>query len=309
MDPKNLNISVLIYTSYKLSGHLSFGQCETRANMKLILILSGLITIQAGVIKEETECTGIKINGKYYESEVLKELDRPYLLAVDYSTNNVYFSYNAQSEDDQFKSARLNLNTKDFANIDNVQNGFAQTVDQETHEIYIGGGDGIYKYDYGTNKAELFGERGTDIWTIYFKDVLYYSVFPTQFLYTLVDGESRRFADLEDTKVEHFVIDNEDNIFFTNATGLYSQKKGTKNSILYQEKPVLRALTTDINGNVYVCLQDGIYAVNKATTSLEKIYAIDDAFGLAFDNDNNIVYSDATKLVRLKMNRHKKCRK
>lgn len=276
--------------------------------MKLILILSGLIAIQAGVIKEENECNGVKINGVYYDTETLREdLDRPYLLAVDYSTNNLYFSYNVKENDDEFRSARLNLNTKEFHNIEGVTNGFAQAVDQETHEIYIGGSDGIYRYDYGNNKTEIIAERGSNIWTLYFKEVLYYSVFPAQFLYTLIDGESRRFVDLEDTKVDHFVIDNEDDIFFTNTTGLYSQKKGTKNAVLFKESPVLRSLTTDINGNVYACLQDGIYAVKKSSASLDKVVEINDGFGLAFDNDNNIVYSDANRLVRLKLNRHKKC--
>lgn len=277
-----------------------------RAKMKLITFFAGLIVIQGGVIKEEKPCDGVNINGLYYDKEILKdEIDRPYLLAVDYSSNNLYFSYNVNEE--EFRSARLNLNTKEFSNIEGITNGFAHTVDQETHDIYIGGSDGIYKYDYGNNKAELIAGKGIDIWRVYFNGVLYYSEFPNQFLYMLVDGESRRFPDLEDTKVYDFVIDKDDDIFFTNATGLFSQKKGTKNATLYVENPVMRSLTTDKEGNVYACLQDGIYVANKAATSMDKIIEIDDGFGLTFDNDNNIVYSDAKRLIRLKLNRHKKC--
>lgn len=283
-----------------------------RAKMKVLLILSGLISIRAGVIKEEqNDCPGVKINGVYYEPETLRrELDRPYILAVDYSTNNLYFSYNIKSDTDDFRSARLNINTKEFNNIEGVVNGFAQTVDQKTHDIYIGGSDGIYKYDYGNNQAEIFGAPGENIWNLYFKDVLYYSTFPNQFLYTLEDGESKRFPDLEDTKVDHFVIDNENDMFYTNTTGLYSQKKGTKDAVLYAntaELKSMRSLTTDLNGQVFACLEDGIYAVKKSSKSLEKVVSINDGFGLAFDNDNNIVYSDATSLVRFKINRHKKC--
>ncbi|XP_047032672.1 ommochrome-binding protein-like [Helicoverpa zea] len=278
--------------------------------MKLVILLClcGLISTQAGVVKEGNECTGVTINGVYYDAETLREgLDRPYLLAVDYSTNNLYFSYNVKENEDFFKSARLNLNTKEFHNIEDISNGFAQTVDQVTHDVYIGGSDGIYKYNFGENKAELIGEKGSNIWSLYFKDVLYYSVFPAQFLYILEDGQGRRFVDLEDTKVDQFVIDNQDDIFFSNATGLFSQKKGTKDAVLYLESPVLRSLTTDKNGNAYACLQDGIYTIKKSSTSLEKVLEVDDAFGLAFDVDNNIVYSDATRLVRLKVNKHKKC--
>lgn len=277
--------------------------------MKFLLILLCIATTQAGVIKDE--CTGIKINGIYHENETLHTgLDRPYLLAVDYSTNILFFSYSITESEDGFKTASINLNTKEFKDI-KVENGFAQTVDQDNHDIYIGGSDGIYKYNYGDDKAELIGEnvKGLNIWNLYYKDVLYYSVYPSQFLYTYIDGTSTRFKDLEDTKVDNIVIDNEEVIFFTNATGLYSQKKGTKDSVFYQEHPRIgvRGLATDINGKVYVCLQDGIYVTNKETVTLEKVVDLDDAFGVAFDNDNNMIVSDATSLIRFKQVKHKRC--
>lgn len=277
--------------------------------MIFVLILSSLLTIQAGVLVDEANCSGIKINGQYYNEEILmQDLDRPYSLAVDYSPNILYFSYNIKgSSDDESRSARLNLITKEFSNIEGINNGFAQTVDQKTHEVYIGGSDGIYKYDYATNKAELYAQKGSNIWHLYFNQHLYFSIFPTQVLYVLRDGNPSRFEYLEDTKVDHFVIDNENDIFFTNATGLYSVKAESKNATLYVENPVVRSLTTDKNGNVYLCLQDGVYAVRKSTQSLEKIYSIDDGFGLAFDNENNIVYADAIKVVRLKLDLKNKC--
>ncbi|XP_059062740.1 ommochrome-binding protein-like [Achroia grisella] len=278
--------------------------------MKLILALCTLVIVQAGVIKEDGPCDGTIINGIYHEAEVLKtDLDRPYLLAVDLSTNTLYFSYSESKDDDVFKSARLDLNTKQYGTIDDVTNGFAQTVDQKTHEVYIGGNDGIYKYDPASNKAEFIAERGTNIWTLYYKDVLYFSVFPSQFLYTLSNGESSRFSDLQDTKVDHFIIDNDNIMFFTNATGLYSQEKGTNNAILYEGLPEngARGITTDVDGNVHVCYQEGIFKVNKETSSLEKLVGLDDSFGVAFDSDNNIIYADATRVVRLKPNKNKTC--
>lgn len=277
--------------------------------MKAIIILSIILAAYAGVIKED--CDGIKINNIYHDLEVLHEnLDRPYLLTVDHSTNIVYFSHSVlENEENEFKTARINLNTKEFKNIKGVNNGFAQTVDQKTHEIYIGGSDGIYKYDYGTDKAEFIGQKDVDIWNLYFKDVLYFSVYPSQFLYIFENGQASRFKDLEDTKVDSFVIDQNNTMFFTNATGLYSQQKGTKDTVLYEEFKVVgvRGMTTDINGNVYVCLRNGVYAVNKEIVGLEKVLDIDDAFGVAFDNDNNIVYGDASRLVRLKPNKSKSC--
>ncbi|XP_023940129.2 ommochrome-binding protein [Bicyclus anynana] len=280
--------------------------------MRILLLLANALIIRAAVIENNEKgkkCEGIVIDEIYHEVEILKtDIDRPYLLTVDYSTNTVYFSYSVNKDDDIFKTAYVNMNTKEYAELKGINNGFAQTVDQKNHEIYIGGSSGLYKYNHKTKTGEHIGAKGSDIWNIYFKDILYYSTFPNQFLYTFVNGESNRFKDLEDTKVDLFVIDNEDTMFFTNATGLFGLQKGSQNATLYKESSEgIRGLTTDINGNVYTCTADGIFKVDKSSLTLEKVVDIDDAFGLAFDNENNIVYSDATKLVRLKPNKYKSC--
>ncbi|XP_045457379.1 ommochrome-binding protein-like [Melitaea cinxia] len=290
-------------------------QLVNTAIMQLYLLLTTAAIIQAGVIKEGEEttkkpCEGVMINGIYHEVEELKtDIDRPYMLAVDYSTNTVYFSYSLNTNDDVFKTASVDLNTKAFADLNGINNGFAQAVDQNNNEVYIGGSDGIYKYNKKSNSAEFFGAKDSNIWTLFVKDKVYYSIFPSQFLYVLVNGESVRYKDLEDTKVDLFIIDKNETIFFTNTTGLYSQQMGTKDTTLYKEfaNEGVRGLTTDINGNPYACLADGIYKIDKSDISLKKVVEIDDAFGLAFDKDSNIVYSDATKLIRLKPNKDKTC--
>ncbi|CAH0718373.1 unnamed protein product, partial [Brenthis ino] len=294
--------------------------------MKFLVVLLNIVIIQAGVIKEENIienkneeelCPGVIVNGVYHELEELKSgLTHPYRLAVDYSTNTLFFSYYSLNEkDDIFKSAYINLNTKEFSDVAGVKNGFAQTVDQNNHEVYISGSDdlynnkiNIYKYNLSTKSTELFAKIESDIWNIYFKDILYYTGFTSHFLYTCTNGESQRFKNL-DTKVDQFVIDNDDVIFFTNATGLFSQEKDTKDAVLYPKHHLytIHGLTTDLNGDVYVCMFDGIYKVNKAEISLKKLLDIDNVFELAFDNENNIIYSDATKLIRLKPNKEKAC--
>ncbi|CAG9790031.1 unnamed protein product [Diatraea saccharalis] len=269
--------------------------------MKYLLIVASLSIASAGVIKEEA-CDGVRINGTYYEKEIIKtDLDRPYLLTVDYSTNTLYFSYSIKSDEDIFKTARIDLDTNAFSDID-IVNGFAQTVDYEHQKVFIGSNDGIYKYDHDTNQVEFVGQRGSDIWAIYYDDVLYYSEFPSQFLYTLSNGTATRFKDLEDTKVDHFVTDGDNTMFYTNATGLFSQKKGTKDAVLIEEFPHNgpRGLTTNKYEDVYVCMRDGIYEVDKTQPSLKKIVDVDDCFGIAFDIYDEIIYADWKSLIRLK---------
>ncbi|XP_013178699.1 PREDICTED: ommochrome-binding protein-like [Papilio xuthus] len=277
--------------------------------MKLVIFLSLFVIIQAAVSKEEN-CDGITINGIDYERETLKtNLDRPYSLAIDYSTNILYFSYSLKPTDDVFKSVKINLYTKEYSEIEGIENGFVQTVDQINHIPYIGSSKGIFKYDYTENEALPYIAYDCDIWEIYYRDnVLYYSDFPAQFLYTITNGEIVRFEDLDDMKIIHFLIDDNDVMFYTNATGLYSQPKGSKDAYLYiklDNGDKVRGLTVDKNGYVYACFEDGIYKVNTATGLLEHILEIDDGFGVAFDANNNIVYSDATSVYHLKPN--KKC--
>ncbi|CAG9572599.1 unnamed protein product [Danaus chrysippus] len=275
--------------------------------MKLFMLLLTAIVIQGEEINDEEV---ICIRNVQHDIEVLKtDLDRPYSLVVDYSTNVLYFTYSLNNIDDVFKTGYINLNTKEFGDLEGVENGFTQTIDQNKHEIYIGTNNGIYKYEHAKKTAEFYALTGIDIWHIYFKDIIYYSIFPNQFFYTYINGEVMKFKDLQDTKVDQFVIDNEDFMFFTNATGLYGQRKGSDASKLYNEYNTdgIRALTTDINGNVFFCRFDGIYTVDKAVSSVNKVLDLNDVYGLAFDNVNNIIYSDESKIVRLIPKKDKAC--
>ncbi|XP_068624524.1 ommochrome-binding protein-like [Battus philenor] len=280
--------------------------------MQILILLSTLAAIQSAAVSEEKECEGVIIDGVYHDKEVLKtDLDRPYSLAVDFGTNILYFSYSLKKTDDVFKSVKINLYTKEYSEVEGIDNGFVHTVDQNNHVPYIGTSQGIYKYNYTTRtSAIVYGASDSDIWEIYFKDALYYSDFPSQFLYVLKYGESMRFKELEHTKVIHFAIDKDDVMFFTNGTGLYSQPIGTEDAYLYEKLENgerVRGFANDLKGNVYACFQDGIYKVDTATGTLKLIVPVDDAFGVAFDANNNIVYSDYQSVIHLKPNKNKTC--
>lgn len=264
-----------------------------------------LLAITVCFVYIETEstipdCNGVTIDGVYHEKELLKDnLDRPYLLATNYRTNTVYFSYSLDKKDDNFQTSYIRIKDKEFGNITDIPNGFAQTIDQEKQILYVGTSNGIYKYDILTKESEFYGAKDVDIWTLYFKDVLYYSNFPNQYLYTIVDDESEKFLELQDTRVDKFLIDNENEMFFINDTGLYSKKSGSDEAVLYHLGRSFRALTTNKQGDVYICLEDGIYIVDKKDKRIVKIVDLNDAFGLTFDDNNLIIYADATSIVKL----------
>ncbi|XP_026753391.2 ommochrome-binding protein-like [Galleria mellonella] len=247
----------------------------------------------------------IHINGILYDKEILKtDLVRPSLLTVDSNSNTLYFSF-ISKDDENYKSARLDLNTKQFNTIDDVVGGYAHAADQKTGDVYIGCDDGLYKYDPITNKTEFIGEKGGNILSIFYKDVLYYTKLGTlRFLHTFTNGEASRCLELQDLEVENFCIDNEDMMFFVNDNGIYGQKKGTYHATLYEGLPddYAECLTADVNGVVHVCYRGkGIFKINKETACIEKVADLGKDFGATatFDKDNNIVYADATRVIRL----------
>ncbi|KAM3968992.1 ommochrome-binding protein-like [Aphomia sociella] len=246
---------------------------------------------------------GIYVNGIYHEKEILlSDIVRPSLLTVDHSSNVLYFSILHKDEEDlPHRPARLDLNTKEFKVID-VDGGYALTVDQKTGDVFIGGDDGLYKYDPSSNIVEFIGEKGKNILTIYHKDILYFTTVDCRFLYTFTNGRSTKFQDIQNLEVENLIIDCNDDMFFINDDGLYCQKKGMSNAILYaglkDSSPL--SLTADANGTIHVCYREGVFKVNKATASLIKVLDLDQAFGATFDSENNIIYADLRTIVRLK---------
>ncbi|XP_041985840.1 ommochrome-binding protein-like [Aricia agestis] len=268
---------------------------------KIVLLLLATTNF---ALQEETKCVQITIDGVNYVQELLKDnVDKPYNLVIDKEKDIVYFSYGVDIEKDEFNAAYINLVTKDFATIAGVNNGFTQAVNKKTHEVYIGGRDGIYKYKVG-GKAELIAEKGTNIWYVYFDDILYFSTFPSQFLYTY-DGEVKRFSELENTNVDLFVLDGED-IYFVNREGLKKKAKDDDIELIEEFAENYPRCLIENDGEIYLCIKDSVYKLKKQEQTLEKLFNItDNMYGLAIDDDDNIIYSDSSNVYRL--NKDKAC--
>ncbi|GBP01860.1 Ommochrome-binding protein [Eumeta japonica] len=265
-----------------------------------VLIIIGSLALVTGELAS-SDCNGVVVRGKCHEKEVLADnLDRPFRIIVDFHTNVLYFSY---SIDNNTVSGYLDLNTKELGNITQVPEGFAHAVDQNRHEVYIGtfNKDGIYKFFYNNKTAERVGANGVDIWSMFYKDELYYSTYPDEVVYTLKNGESIELEDMKGNEAEIFVVDRDDYEFFKNGSGLYGKRRGTTDADLYDTQIIVRSLVTDVFGVIHACSENGIYVVDKNKKMLEKIADIDDGFSLAFDRDNNMVYSDSLQIIRLKL--------
>ncbi|CAH0722742.1 unnamed protein product, partial [Brenthis ino] len=105
---------------------------------------------------------------------------------------------------------------------------------------------------------------------------------------------------IEKGHIKHkFAIDGDNDIFITNETGLYRIKNGTDHRIFYEGPKLFRAIEINNKGRAYFTGQNGIFIANKESNTLEKIAHIKNIFGLAFDNDNNIIYSNPSEIIKL----------
>ncbi|XP_068624316.1 ommochrome-binding protein-like [Battus philenor] len=266
---------------------------------KFLLIC--LMAVPAKALDDTKECKPILYDGKYHSEQLVKtDIYKPSSLAVDRKTNTLYYSYIHRTKEITYKTAKVNLRTKEYVELD-VNNGFSITVDEKHHVAYIGGYKGVYKYNERSNKGHLI-IPGVNIWNVFYKNALYYIEFLSQKIYKYQDGKSIPFGELSEIKVYYFVIDDENYMVYSNGTGIYGKQMGTKDTITYKKfdsVDIVRDITLDRNGKVYIATNEGIYRVNKVHENLEKVLEVQEAYGMAFDGENHLIYSKEDAVIRL----------
>lgn len=259
--------------------------------MKFLLLLS-LLTLTNGNIITQSTC----------DREMLKDnVDSPYQFAIDYQNDLLFFSYTSREINNYFTSAYLDLNTHLFHTIPEIAGGFANAVDRTDNTVYLGGNDGIYKFDKQTKIAKHFGsETGHSVWQIFIRNSkIYYTTFkPDEKLFTIQDGVSKIVEEFADTRVRLFGIDHNDNKYIYNATGLYYIAKGSKNITAISSDYNINAFDTNRNGELYFSTTfNGIYKI-KSAEKIEKIAETTTCYGFAIAEDGSIIYGDRENIYR-----------
>lgn len=266
------------------------------------IILSTLIAYlkYAGAEVTDKACDGIVIHNVKHEQQVLKEIHAPYQLAIDYNTNTLFFSHSKDRSHAEFNSAYINLNTNEYRKITGINGGFANAVDLQGNVVYLGGKDGVYRFNYETNHARHMDGTDYNIWQLFFKKDLYYSSY--QEAYILKDYHSYRVPELNGTKALFVAVDNYDNIYFCNISGLFVHRKADNHATFVGDYQNINGFTTDMNGKVFFSTDDGLYYINDDTKKVETLAVIGggDVHGMAVEADGSIIYATASSLIRLK---------
>lgn len=233
----------------------------------------------------------------YLKETLVSVAHSPNQLAVDKTTNTLYFSFDfGQGE---YVPAVLKIDEKKLNVLRGVKDAFAVAYDGVNKEMYFGGSHGIYKYKPAEKDLRRLGIDNLDIWWLFIKRRIYFIKFPNLNAYYYENRTIKYVPQLRAKMLHQFVFDNDDNIFFINTTGLYGVRNDSDEAVLLRDHPRFLGMALDNKGQLYVCSDDAIYVVSKIMPKVKRVVSIQGVLGLTFDRNNNIIYSDSHELVRL----------
>lgn len=269
----------------------------------VIAISNGKTTDNPSKVTVKLVCEGVTVNGTLHKRRILMNgINRPYQLAMYDAHHQLFFSYNVgEDTKDTFGIAYVKEHDTMPNEVHGIKNGFALAVNRHGKKIYFGGNDGVYQADLTKFEGVKYIIENKDIWDIFYhENKLYFIEYPSQHLH-VYDIEKKNFTKHEHIKekIYQFVIDGDHDTFITTKEGLFEIKSDTNKTIPYSGPKVFRAIEMNHMGVAYFCAKNGIYIANKSNHTLIEIASIKNIFGLTFDAENNIIYSNPHEIVKL----------
>lgn len=261
--------------------------------MEIFMILASLATATFA----DKRCHGVNIDNRYYNLDIIKEgINNIHDLAVNTNDRAIYFTYVDFNKTIERRLAHFNPNTEKATVIYGIANATAIAVDQFYGKVYVGGSDGLYKIN------DLKPERlpiNDDVISMYYNGALYFVNRQGQ-AFKFEDGHATPVEELRGTKVDKLIVNDDDNIFFTDNKKLYSLKRSTRTLNTY-EKHVVNTIATDSYSRVFICTKEGLYMYNKYKFVFDKIADLKNLKVIAFYKDNELVYAVNDLLVKLSL--------
>ncbi|CAK1594743.1 unnamed protein product [Parnassius mnemosyne] len=270
--------------------------------MLLLFLISALTFVtRTYETTNQTLCDGIIFQQVYYDKEVLvTNLGRPYNLVLHKYTGDLFFSHTIHTGTQvDFGIMACHVDSKKCYPVDGVPGGYAIGYDSAKDDLYFGGHNGIYKYNFVTKKAEFFAEEGKSIWGIFVKSNFYYIEYPTQRLYVYRRKKFVQVAKAIGIEILIFFISKKLEIYFSNKTALYKVDKVSKLPIVLNDEIITRQIVEDNYGDVYFCADDGIYIEESPFHRVKRAAYINQGFGMTFDEHERIIYSDRNSIYIL----------
>nr|XP_037876604.1 ommochrome-binding protein-like isoform X1 [Bombyx mori]XP_037876605.1 ommochrome-binding protein-like isoform X1 [Bombyx mori] len=277
----------------------------------ILLTLTLLATFWASslsVYEETVSCDGVVFHDVYFDKKLLfSNYGRPYNLVMHKYTGILFFSHTIQNGTlVDFVITACHLEKNVCRDIAGVPGGYAIAYDSSNDDIYFGGHDGLYKYNFLTRSAEFFAEKGKSIWGIFIKRNFYYIEYPEQKLYVYQNDVFVKVAEAINIEIDNFFISKHHDIYFSNKTALYKIGKTKTNAIIMNDDVLIRQIVEDGYGDVYFCGSDGVYLEAKPYVKTKKIAVVENMFGITFDENDKVIYSDEHAIYRLENSNYSK---
>lgn len=224
-------------------------------------------------------------------------LNAPFHLAIDYEYNVLFFSIDSEI-DFNSETGYINLDTNETVIVRDLPGGFANAVDGDNHNVYIGARNGVYRFDYETESAKMYSARGINVWQLFYKDYLYFTEHFTQraYVFTHKNGTFEEVPELKGIEVSVLGIDTNDKIFFSNSSGLFNVKKGGSRISKVGNWNVT-AFTTDVDGHLFFCTNKGLFVISNNQVIL--LASVSPVYGIAIDRSGEIIYSNSRQIIKL----------
>lgn len=261
--------------------------------MKLFIISALFIAVNA------QNCSQVYFANRYYKLELLKEgLNNIQELKLNTNDNTLYFIIDQIAKWPSKSLGYLNLDTKESGVIDGVRNASAIAIDKDYNRVYIGGSDGIYRIN--EKKIPEILQIRDSIHSMFFKNALYYTNKRKQ-AYIYENNYINPIFELQGVEAENIVLDDDNNIFFTQGKTLFRVKMGTK-AINSHEKYRVDVLSTDGYFKPYISTKEGVYVYNKYKYVFDKVSSITYLKVLTFSKNDEPIFGAFDKLIRLTSN-------
>lgn len=274
-------------------------------NIILLLVTASLVIANKSRMDEANSyklaCDGVIFNHVYYDKhKVVGKVGRPYNLVMHKFSGTLFFSHTiSYATVVDFGIMVCNLAKEDCVDVNGINGGYAIAYDAGNDDIYMGGHDGIYKYNFLTKSAEMFGEQGTSIWALFVRRNFYYIQYPSQKLYVYKDDGFVVVAEARNTEIDYFFVGKYGDIYFANKTALFKIERPSRQVIVLDDEIIMRQISEDGYGDVYFCGSNGVYIEDKPYHRIKRIADIENAFGLTFDERDHPIFSDLDSIYKL----------
>ncbi|XP_039761610.1 uncharacterized protein LOC120634846 [Pararge aegeria] len=263
--------------------------------MELLIILTAALALTSA----DKHCNGVDMDGKYYNLNIIKEgISHIHDLAVNRNDDSIYFTYEDVSQNVLNRVlGHIDIGTKVATVIQGIRNATAIAIDNFNNKIYVGGADGLFRINEHKVPERL--PIQDDVKSMHYKNGLYF-VNNRNEAYKFEDGFAAPIPELNGIKVDRLVLDDDNNIFFTQDKKLFRIKLGTR-AINTHEGLTTNALSTDNYSRAYICTDKGVYAYNKYKFVFDKKADLRNLKALSFRKLNEPTYAVADYIIELKL--------